>query len=78
MKRYGKCERKVVWIVKWYGKYGRKVKAAAAAEASAPASSTTLYTCTFCIYIVFQNWEESSWKFFFLLEIMQVGIKKVI
>jgi hypothetical protein len=23
MKRYGKCGRKVGWIVKWYGKYGR-------------------------------------------------------
>jgi hypothetical protein len=64
VKRYGKCERKVVWIVKWYGKYGRKVKAAAAAEA-APASSTALYAYTFCIYIVFQNWEESSWNSFF-------------
>ena len=64
MKRYGKCEGKVVWIVKWYGKYVRKVKAAAAAEA-APASSTALYAYTFCIYIVFQNWEESSWNRFF-------------
>ena len=77
MIRYGKCERKVVWIVKWYGKYGRKVKAAAAAKA-APASFTALYTCTFCIYIVFQNWEESSCNSFCLLEIMQVGIKQVI
>ena len=25
MKRYGKCGRKVGWIVKWYGKYGRKL-----------------------------------------------------
>jgi hypothetical protein len=25
MKRYGKYERKVGWIVKWYGKYGRKL-----------------------------------------------------
>ena len=33
--------------------------------------STSLYTCT---YIVFQNWEESSWNSF-LLETMQVGIK---
>ena len=25
VKRYGKCGRKVGWIVKRYGKYGRKV-----------------------------------------------------
>jgi hypothetical protein len=25
VKRYGKCGRKVGWIVKWYRKYGRKV-----------------------------------------------------
>ena len=25
VKRYGKYGRKVIWIVKWYGKYGRKV-----------------------------------------------------
>ena len=24
VKRYGKCGRKVGWIVKWYEKYGRK------------------------------------------------------
>ena len=34
-------------------------------------SSSSLYAC---IYIVFQNWEESSWNSF-LLETMQVGIK---
>jgi hypothetical protein len=25
VKRYGKCERNVCWIVKWYGKYERKL-----------------------------------------------------
>jgi hypothetical protein len=25
VKRYGKWERKVSWIVKWYGKYKRKL-----------------------------------------------------
>jgi hypothetical protein len=34
-------------------------------------SSSSLYAC---IYIVFQNWEESSWNRF-LLETMQVGFK---
>ena len=24
MKRYGKCGRRVGWIVKWYDKFGRK------------------------------------------------------
>ena len=38
---------------------------------SSSSSPPSLYTC---IYIVFQNWEESSWNSF-LLETMQVGIK---
>jgi hypothetical protein len=25
VKRHGKCRRKVGWIVKWCGKYGRKL-----------------------------------------------------
>jgi hypothetical protein len=26
VKRYGKCGRKVSWVVKWYGKSGRKLR----------------------------------------------------
>ena len=107
VKWFGKYGRKISWIVKWFGWYGRNVSwlvkrfgkyrrkeswivkiwkisvlvintpnefpfssslplflplLTSFSSSFPPSSSFSLYSC---IYIVFQNWEESSWNSFF-------------
>jgi hypothetical protein len=84
VKRYEKCGRTVGWIVKWYGKYWKfmcviftqgetfsySLSFSSFSTSIFLPPSSSLFTC---IYIVFQNWDESSWNSF-LLETMQLGI----
>jgi hypothetical protein len=84
VKWYEKYWRKVSWNVKWYGKYWKFlcVMITQGETSSYSPSFSSFSTSIFlppssslftCIYIVFQNWDESSWNSF-LLETMQLGI----